>query len=150
MYAKSKPQECGGDEPEGSIGVRPLVIASGDATELLEAVDHALDAVALPIALTVEGTRAALIHATGDGDADAMLARIAPNLAAAVAFVAHDAPRPQFRATSPDALDCALLHQGLEHRRFVLLPWGQGDDHRLAVSFAAQVHLGAETALAVA
>jgi hypothetical protein len=57
---------------------------------LLAAIDQALDAVAETVERTIEGAGAAFVLLAWNGDPHPMLARILPNLAAAVALIADD------------------------------------------------------------
>ena len=87
-----------------------------------------------------------LVAAAGDGDANAMPASVAANLAAAVAFVADDAPWAQSGSSASGAFDRTLLHERLEHGGFMPLTRSQSDGHQLALAFCTQMDFGAEAA----
>jgi hypothetical protein len=76
--------------------------------------------------------------------------RILSDLAAAIAFIAHNAAGAQSGTPATNPLDGTLFHQGLESRCFVSLAGRQGDGHQLAIAFGPDVDLGTEAALAAA
>jgi hypothetical protein len=130
------------------VVVCPFLIPRCQPPELLEAVDQALDPVALAIQRPIEGARAALVDLARDRHADAAPPKIRPDLPAAIALITDDTPRPQPGPTSSHPLDGTLFHQLLKHRRFMALARRQHDGYRLAVAVGAEVDLGAEAALA--
>jgi hypothetical protein len=130
------------------IVLRSFLIPRRQPPELLEAVDQALDPVALAIQRPIERARAPLVDLTRDRHADAAPPQIRPDLPAAVALVADDTPRTQLGPTASCPLDGALFHQLLKHRRFMALAGRQDNRYRLAVAVGAEMDLGAEPALA--
>jgi hypothetical protein len=94
---------------------------------LLAAIDEALDAVAETVDGAIERPGAPFVPLARDGDPDAMLAGIAPNPPAAVAFVPDDAVRTAPGAAWPSPLDGPGLQERLEDQRLVALPRREDD-----------------------
>src|SRR5215212_5492136 len=69
-----------------------LLVAGGDAAELLEAIDQALHPATPPIGGAVEGGLAALVALAGDPRSDVPAPQMASDGRAAVALVAGRAP----------------------------------------------------------
>src|SRR5438105_8227044 len=97
------------------VVVAALLVAGGEAAVLLAAVDEPLHAVALPIGGAVEGPRAPLGLAAGDGDADAAPSQVGADGAAGVALVADQAAGPHPRPAAARAAHRAGGHEALEH-----------------------------------
>lgn len=70
----------------------PFFIASGDATELLEAIDKTLDQVAPTVDGKVKRAATTFVLFAWDGDPNATAATIRPNPASAISFVANNSP----------------------------------------------------------
>jgi len=142
------PEEGGGDDPEGAVGVGELVVARRQRTELLVASNEVLNQVALAVDLAIERAATWLAFLMGDGVADASSAAIGAVASARIRLVTHHAVRPQARTTATRSSHRSLFEQLLEHRRFVLLSRCQQHSHQLAAAFGSDVDLGAEPTLA--
>ena len=127
---------------------RPLFVARREPPELFQPIDQPLHPIAFALDRPVERPRAALVRLAGDRDPDAAPPQVGPDLAAAVALVADDPLRAQPWPSTPPPFDRPLLQQLLEGRRLVALAGGQDEGDRLAVARGADMHLGAEAALA--
>src|SRR3712207_1455929 len=90
-----QPQQKHVDVDHGEVVVGALLVARGDAAELLEAVDQALHPVAPPISGAVEMGLAPRVALARDHRPDVTAAQAAPRGRAAVALVAGRTPRPQ-------------------------------------------------------
>src|SRR5215210_3569102 len=91
-----------------------------------------------------------LIAATGDYTANPSAPQVVAYAAIAVAFVAHDAVRPQPRAPALAALDHTPLHQGGYVAAVRFLAAAQDKGERAATSLGAHMELGAEPAATAA
>src|SRR5918999_1409300 len=142
------PEDNERNHPQGAVALAALVVAGGQAAELLAAGDQVLHAVAQAVARPIEGAAAALVGLARDGDPDpAAAARVAdgPTAVALVADHAYGAhPWPPAARTPHRALGQQLR----EHRRLVRLAGREHQGHRLAAPLGAQVDFGRETALA--
>ncbi len=126
----------------------PFFIARRETSPLFEPIDQPLHPVAFPIDCPVERAGAPFILFARDRDADAVPPQIRPDLPAAVALVTDDPLRPQLGAASARPFDRPLLHQLLEGGRLVPLTRRQDEGDRLACALDADMHLGAEAAVA--
>jgi site-specific DNA recombinase len=106
--------------------------------------------IALSIDCFVKRTVSMLIRAPRNRGPYAATMRIRPNRARAVALVAYHALGAYPRTSPATTFDCALFHQRLEHRRFVLLPRRDQHHHQLALSLGTDVDFGRESAAAPA
>jgi hypothetical protein len=79
-----------------------------------------------------------------NGDADAVLSSIQPNLPAAISFVTCQAARTPFGTTAACPLDCAAFHQGFEGDSLMSVSRCQGQGHEFTTAFGTQVDVGAE------
>jgi hypothetical protein len=127
-----------------------LLIASGQAPELLTPIDEPLDAVTQAVEGSLERPLATFILLARDRDPDAMLASVLSNLPAAVPFIAHHALRAALGAAWSTALDGPALHELFENHRLVSLPRREHQGHQLAAPFGPQVDFGTEAAPATA
>jgi hypothetical protein len=127
-----------------------LLIASGQAPELLTSIHEPLDAVTQAVEGSIERPLATFILLARDRDPDAMLASVLSNLPAAVSFIAHHALRATLGAAWPTALDGTALHEPFEHHRLVALPRREHQSHELAAPFGPHVDFGTEAAPAPA
>src|SRR5581483_11709409 len=143
-----QPEQDGGDDPQGAVGVAALVVAGRQAAELLAAVDQPLHPVPEPVRGPIERAAAPLPPLARDGVADAPPPTVGPLPLPRVAFVSHYPIRPEPRTAAPRAPDRPLLQQPLENRHFVLLARGQHQGQELAVAFRAEMDLRREAALA--
>src|SRR3712207_7653060 len=87
-----QPEQDHADGDHGEVVGGTLLVAGGDAPELLEAVDQALHPVAPPISVAVEVGLAALIALARDHRPDAPPPQVASRCRAAVALVAGRTP----------------------------------------------------------
>src|SRR3954468_18538048 len=134
----------------GEVVGRALLVAGGDAAELLQAVDQALDEIATPVRSTVEVRLPALVALARDHRPDVTPAQAEPCGRAAVALVARRPLRPQTGSASTGATDRALVQQRLKRNLLVSLATGEHRRDRSAVALGPQVQLGREAALAAA
>ena len=128
----------------------PFFIARRKTSPLFEPIDQAFHPVAFPVDRAVERTGAPLVGLAWDCDADPAPPQVRADLPAAVALVADDPLGAQPRSATPWPFDRPLLHQLLEGGRLVPLAGGQDEGDRLARALDADMHLGAEAALAPA
>src|SRR5919198_6422097 len=126
---------------------RTFLISRREAPVLLQAVDHALHAFAGAVNGPIKGTCPALVALAWNGDADAMLPAIAPDLATAVALVAHEAVGAAFGSSPSRPLDGPLRHQKRKDRGFMPVARRQDERHELALAFRPHVDLGTEAPL---
>src|SRR3954468_4388598 len=140
----SKPEKDCSDGDHGEIVGGTLFVSGGDASKVLQPVDHALDDVALAVCLAVEVGLATLVGLGRDHRGDAALAQGLPDAPAAVSFVAGQLGWPQARPALADAADRAAVDQGGDRLAVMHLAAGQGERDRLAVALAA--HVDRETA----
>src|SRR4051794_18784507 len=123
----------------GEVVGRALLVAGGDAAELLQAVDQALDEIATPVRGTVEVRLPALVALARDHRPDVTPAQAAPCGRAAVALVARRTLRPQTGSAPTGATDRALIQQRLKRNLLVPLAAGQHRRNRSAVALGPQV-----------
>jgi hypothetical protein len=128
----------------------PLFIAGGQAPKLFTSIYEALDVMAQAVEGAMKRPLVTFLLLAGDGDSDAMLARILANLPAAVPFITHDTTRSALGTAWRPPLDGTCLQELFEDRRFVALPRREDDGHELAVPFSASVDFGIEPAPAPA
>src|SRR5918912_2480733 len=88
----SDPEDKHRNHPEGAVALGALVVAGGQAAELLAAGDQPLHPVAQAVRPAVEGTAPALGPQPGDGVADAAPPAVGAPCAPGVAPGAHYAP----------------------------------------------------------
>jgi len=126
---------------------RTFFITCCKASRLFEPVDHPLHP--FPCAVESPGKRpcVTLIPLPRNGDPDAVLPAIVPDLATAVALVAHNAVGPALGPPAPRPLDSPLCHQVGKDRGLMAVPRGQDERHELAMAFSAHMDLGTEAAL---
>ena len=79
-----------------------------------------------------------------------MLARILPNLPAAIAFIADEPMGAALGPARSPPLDGPRLQERLEDDRLVPLSRGEHKGHQLAAAFGPQVDFGTEPAPATA
>src|SRR5687767_14860098 len=144
------PEENERDHPQGAIAFAALVVAGGQAAELLAAGDQVLHAVAPSIERPIEGAAPSLVGLARDGDPDPAAAAPVADALTAVALVARHAlgthPRPAAAGTPHRALG----QQPREHRRLVRLAGREHQRQRLAAALGPEMDLGGEAALATA
>ncbi len=149
VFALLPPNQDGGDGDHRQEVDREFLVPCRHPAELLEPIDAALHAVALPIELPVKGALRALVALGRDGAADAMLAQVAADCTAAVALVADEALGASARPTSPArTLDGSCLQERDEDALLVALTSRQQQGEGLAVPLGADVELGGEAASA--
>ncbi len=120
-----------------------LLVAGGDAAELLQAVEEPLHPIARPIGLPVEAAALGLIALGGDHRPDAAAAQVSPRGPARIGLVARYTPGPQAGA-APLAADRAGIEQGGKGRAVVALAPAQGEGDRPAMALGSDVDLGRE------
>lgn len=134
----------------GEVVGGTLFVAGGDAAELLEAVDQALDEVAPPISRVVEVGLAALVAFAGDNRPDVPATQASAGGWAAVALVAGNSSRPQAGSAPSRTADRTPIQQCLERDLLVSLAAGQHSRDRSAFALSTEVQLRREPALAAA
>src|SRR5215210_6798000 len=133
------------------VGHFQFLVAGGNGPMLLEAVDEALDPVALPIRLSVEAHPALRLGAAaGDDRPDPAAAQVGADRRPGVALVSDDALGPHPWPPLPRAFDSRPLQQGRHQRRLVPLPRRQERGHRLTGPLGAEVEFRREAAPAAA
>src|SRR3954454_12483914 len=138
------------NRPQGAVALGALVIAGGQAAELLAAGDQVLHAVAQSIERPIEGAAPSLVGLARDGDLDPAAAALVTDGPTAVALIASHALGPYPRPAPPGTPHRALGQQPGEHRRLVRLAGREHHRHRLAATLGAEMDLGGEAALAAA
>jgi hypothetical protein len=121
-----------------------LLVAGGDAAELLEAIDGSFHPIALAIGSPVEARVAWLVTAGGDHCTNTTLSQVGADGSIAEALVPSDTPRAEAWPTWARPLDLATLHQRRDKPRFVSLAATDDHDHGSATTLDPQVELGAE------
>src|SRR5262249_60209751 len=102
------------------VGLLKLFVAGGDGPMLLEAIDGALDDVALPVRLPVEAHPAlGLVSAARNDGADPATAQVGTHGTTGIALVADDAARAAAGTASAHASDRPALQQGRRLRGLV-------------------------------
>src|SRR5687768_16325028 len=97
------PQNSERNNPERSIARRALVVAGGQAPELLAAVDEPLHPVAQPVERVVERPGPPLIALARNGRPNPAPPAVPADRSAAVAFVSRHPLRAQARPATPGA-----------------------------------------------
>src|SRR5687767_11998126 len=105
------PEDRERDQPEGAAVGGGLVVAGGEGTDLLAAVDRVLHPDAQAVGRAVERPRPVLAGPPGDGVADAAAAAEVTVLGAGVALVAGDPVGAQPGPAAPGAPDRAPVEQ---------------------------------------
>src|SRR5579875_2624184 len=144
------PEDHARNHPQGAVALGALVVAGGQAAELLAAVDQPLHSIAQPVERTVEPAPAALGGLARDGDPDPAPAARAADGPAAVALVAGDPPGAHAGSAPAGAPHRPRCQQPLEHRRLVRLARREHDGQGLAPARGPEVDLGRKAALAAA
>src|SRR5919202_5227539 len=142
------PEDNHRQHPEGAVALGALVVAGGQAAELLAAGDQPLHPVAQAVRRAVDGTAPALGPQPGDGVADAAPAAVGAPRPPGVAPIAHHAPGAQPRPAAPGAAHRALLQQLLAGGGLVALARRQHQRQRRAAALRAEMDLGGAAALA--
>src|SRR5215210_1733815 len=128
-----QPEQNRGNDPQGAVAVRALVVAGGQTAELLAPIDQPLDPIPQAVRCPIEGPTPPAVRA------------IAPPR---VPFVPDHAVGPQPGPPAAGPAHRALLEQLLEHRDFVLLAGGEHQGQQLAAALRAEMDLRREAALA--
>src|SRR5436305_1084078 len=105
----SQPEGNGGDGEHRQVVDGPLLVSSGDAAKLLQAVDESLHDIPFPVGVLVESDPA-LTFLAGDDHADPSPTQVPPDLLAAVALVAYHAIWANPWSSVPLSLDGSCLH----------------------------------------
>src|SRR3954462_12564941 len=134
----------------GEVVGRALLVARGNAAELLEPVDQALDEIAASVGSAVEVRLPALVALAWDHRPNVPAPQMAAGLWAIVTLVASRASRPQTGPAPAGATDRPLIQQRLERDLLVPLAAGQHRRDRSAVACGPEVQLDREAALAAA
>src|SRR5215217_1042085 len=141
------PEHCHRNHPEGAVALGTLVVAGGQAAELLAAADQVLHAVAPPVERPIKRAAAALGSLARDGDPDAAPAARLADGPTAVAFVAGHPLGAPARPPAAGPPHRALRQQLREHRRLVGLSGCEHHGQRLAAALGAEMDLGGQPAL---
>lgn len=132
-------------------GFLQFLVAGGDRSVLLEAIDRALDDVAFAVGGAIETDAAARFGSeTGDDRADPPAAQIRADGATGVALVADDPRGPDAWPAAPDPFDRAPFQQRGDLRRLMPLARRQDDADGLAAPFGPEVNLGRKAAATAA
>src|SRR5436190_22605751 len=107
------PEQREGNQPQGSVTVRPLVVAGGQAAVLFAPISQPLHAIAQSVDGPVEATTVTLGPQVRDGVANAPPPTVAPVALAGVALVAHDP-----LGTHAGATPACAPHRPLFEQRF--------------------------------
>lgn len=134
----------------GQITGSELIVAGGNASKLLQAIDQALHTIALAICFTVEGTGVGLVRAVRDGVANAASSQEVAHGWEAVTFVSHDPLRAFPRTSTSSSFHHPLGQQLLKGCKFVAFTAGQDEGDGLALPLGPDMDLGAETPLRTA
>src|SRR5712691_5526727 len=126
---------------------RTFLIPCGEAPVLLQPVDHPLHPFSGTVDSSVKWPFPALVALPRDGDPDAVLPAILPELSTAVALVAHDAMGTALGPPSPRSLDGPLGHEVGKDWGLMPVARRQDERHELAVAFRPHVDLRTEAAL---
>jgi hypothetical protein len=127
-----------------------LLVAGGDAPELLEAVDGALNLVALTIDRLIKRAFATHVAFFGDSEADTSTAEQVTHRRATVPLVTDDAPWTQPWASPSGSFDGSCGEQQINELGFVALAGREHERQQASMAVCAQMDLGAEPALAAA
>lgn len=138
----------------GQVDGRGLLVAGGDSSPLLEAVDAPLDGVALLVCLAVKGGRApasaasprpvdVLVRPDRDDSPDATAAQVPADRAGRIRLVGQDHVRPCAGRASR-AWDAQAGHYFGESRRVVGLSAGQDERQWAAAAVGGKVDLGGQ------
>src|ERR1051325_11555452 len=145
-----EPKNSHGNRPEGAIAGGALVVAGGEAAELLAAGDEVLDPVSSAVDGAVERPGAVLVASAWDGVADAAAPAVRTSGTPGVALVARDPVRTDAGSAPAGPPDRPLLQQLLEGGGLVALARGQHHRHRLAAALRPELDLRRAAALALA
>src|SRR3954453_2997415 len=115
----SDPKNTERNDPEGAVACGALVVAGGQAAELLATGEQVLHLVAQAVEGTVEGTGAMLVRLARNTEPDPPATAVLADDPATVAFVPSDAPRAQAGPAPTRAFDRPLGQQAGEDRRLV-------------------------------
>ena len=122
-------------------------IAGGAAAILFEAVEEALDLVALTIHVFVKSTASPFVGLAGKRATNAAPPQELSESARPVGFVGDD-PFGAFARTTMGRLDRALFEQVLSNRRLVAFPWREQHHQRLPVTIHPYMDFGRHPASA--
>ena len=122
-------------------------ITCRQAPRLLEPVDHPLYPFPCAVDSPVKRPFPARVVLPRDGNPDAVLPAIMPDLATAVPLVADDTAGTALWAPAPRPLDSPLVHQVGEERGLMPMPRRQDACHELAAAFSPDVDFRTEAAL---
>lgn len=153
----SRPHQQGCEGDGCVVGLGGLVVASGDAAPLFEAVEALLDDVAPLVDLVVEGRRTSVTAAASEPVADLVgpFRDGVPDVASpqpgaygfgAVALVADDVVGADPGPSRPEPGHPDRLHHGGELRAVVGVPAGDGEGERSPHSVAGQVDFAGQAA----
>src|SRR2546426_11353587 len=118
------------------------------ASRLLEPVDHPLHPFPCAVENPVKRPCVTLIPLPRNGDPDAVLPAIVPDLATAVALVAHNAVGPALGPPAPRPLDSPLCHQVGKDRGLMAVHRGRGERAEVAMGFNRDMALATDSCVA--
>lgn len=119
-----------------------LLVAGGNATVLLEAVDEPLDAVSLAVTRAVKGSASSFRTQARDRHPNPTAMKVGSTIPAGVALVADDTIGPNPGPASSWAFDGSLLHERGEVDGFVAMAGPDDRNHGPAVALCSEVDLG--------
>src|SRR5829696_529124 len=133
------PEHSERNNPERAEARGALVVARGEAPELLAAGEEVLHPVAQPVQLPVERPGPMFIALARNGGPDPSPPAVLADRAAAVPLVCCDSVGPQPRPAPTESLNRPLAHQLGEHRRLVGLARGEHEGYGLASAIGSEV-----------
>jgi hypothetical protein len=126
----------------------PLLIARGNPSDLLEAIEQTLDFIPLPIETAVKWSCAMLTAFAGNRQADAVPPQGSSNRPAAIGLIADKPLRTPLGAARPATFHGALGHQRDQDERLMTLPRRENEGHGLALALGPEMAFGTKAALA--
>jgi hypothetical protein len=143
-----QPEQNRGNDPQGAVAVRALVVAGGQTAELLAPIDQPLDPISQAVRCPIEGPAPPFPPLVRDRVADTPPPAVRSIAPPSVPFVPDHAVGPQPGPPAAGPAHRPLLEQLLEHRNFVLLAGGEHQGQQLAAAFRPEMDLRREAALA--
>jgi hypothetical protein len=125
-----------------------LLIARGNPSELLKAIDQTLEFISLPIEAAVKRSCAMLAAFARNRETDPVVPQVLSNRPAAIGLIADEPLRTPLGAARPATFHGALGHQGDQDERLMTLPRREYEGHGLALALGREMDFGTKAALA--